>query len=458
MLVLPITTAPGCAEPPDDLVVLRRGLGEGIGAVAGDLAGHVLDVLDRDRYAEQQPLLAGALARVGLLRVDERPLGHHLAEGVQLRVEPPDPLEVQLDELARRHLARADELRQANDTREGKLVALHAARNLQRRRDLRPSPSMGRAAMVTGSPSGSSRASRSSSTGPRRRGRRWRPCRGAGACARTGAARRARRAPSASPEPPAAIEKRARPRPDRRAAPRPRALAARAQLRHARAAAGRAGGAAQLHRDEAAPEGERGGHRASRRRSPAGGGGSRTACSGVGGEAVVVKVRSAPLLAPPALEATTPVVVGGRGAQAVHGRRGGDRAVRSPRRCRSGAAVRGRGAVLEVVAGGRALRVHGAGQRRRLVRHRARRGRWRPSGRRRTRRRRCRCLPIVRGSPSRSNVPFCLVVARRRSSPTRPSGGSRPAAGLTKSGASPGCRRRRRRRPSPESDVVQRSS
>ena len=57
------------------------------------LAGDVDFVLDRDRHAEQRPLLAGLQPRLGLLGFEQRPLGEDLAEGVQLRVEALDPLQ-----------------------------------------------------------------------------------------------------------------------------------------------------------------------------------------------------------------------------------------------------------------------------------------------------------------------------------------------------------------------------
>ena len=74
---------------------------------------------------KQRPLVTGATASVGLLRVHERALVHDLAERVQLRVEPLDPLEVEDHELARRDLAAADQLRLAGHSCEGKFVAVH---------------------------------------------------------------------------------------------------------------------------------------------------------------------------------------------------------------------------------------------------------------------------------------------------------------------------------------------
>ena len=48
--------------------------------------------LTSDRDAEQRPLVAGAAAAGGLVGLRERALGEHDADGVQLRVDPLDPL------------------------------------------------------------------------------------------------------------------------------------------------------------------------------------------------------------------------------------------------------------------------------------------------------------------------------------------------------------------------------
>ena len=102
------------------------------GAHARGLAGDVLRVLDRDRDAEQGAVVAGAAAAVRLSGVGERALGHHGAKGVQLRVEPLDPGEAELDQLARGDLATANQLRLAHDAGEGELFRIHA-RNLSAR-------------------------------------------------------------------------------------------------------------------------------------------------------------------------------------------------------------------------------------------------------------------------------------------------------------------------------------
>ena len=70
-----------------------------VAAVAGDLARDVDVVLDRDRDAEQRPLLSPAPAPVGLIGLDQRLLGEDDAERVQPRVQPRDPRQEQLRQL-----------------------------------------------------------------------------------------------------------------------------------------------------------------------------------------------------------------------------------------------------------------------------------------------------------------------------------------------------------------------
>jgi len=72
----------------------------GVRAVGGDLAGNVDVVLDRYRHAQQRALAAGAATRVGLVGLQAHALGEDHAKGVQLSVEPGDPIEVDVDELA----------------------------------------------------------------------------------------------------------------------------------------------------------------------------------------------------------------------------------------------------------------------------------------------------------------------------------------------------------------------
>ena len=57
-----------------------RGHLEGVGAVGVDLPGDVDFVLDRDRHAEQRPLLPGPPPRLGLLGLQHRLLGEDHAE------------------------------------------------------------------------------------------------------------------------------------------------------------------------------------------------------------------------------------------------------------------------------------------------------------------------------------------------------------------------------------------
>jgi hypothetical protein len=90
--------------------------------VARDLSRRVLRVLDRHGDAQQRPLLARAAAGVGLVGVRQRALGHDDPEGVQLWLEQLDSLEVELDQLARRDLAGANQLRLPGDPREGQIV------------------------------------------------------------------------------------------------------------------------------------------------------------------------------------------------------------------------------------------------------------------------------------------------------------------------------------------------
>ena len=127
VFVLPMTIAPAARRRRTSSLSWVAGFRVGVGAPARDLARHVLDVLHGDRDAQERPVVAGPLAPVGLLSVDERPLRHHRPERVQLRVEPLDPLEIELDQLTRRHLAVADQLRLASHTGKCKLIALHRA-------------------------------------------------------------------------------------------------------------------------------------------------------------------------------------------------------------------------------------------------------------------------------------------------------------------------------------------
>jgi len=70
-----------------------------------DLAGDVDFVLDRDRHAEQRPVVPGAPPRLGLLGFQHRLVGENLAEGVQLRIEAIDPFQRLADQLGRADFA-----------------------------------------------------------------------------------------------------------------------------------------------------------------------------------------------------------------------------------------------------------------------------------------------------------------------------------------------------------------
>ena len=70
-----------------------------------DLPGYGDVVLDRDRDPGER-----AVRRRRVVGLGERLIGERRPEGVQARIERLDPAQVELDQLARRHLARADQL------------------------------------------------------------------------------------------------------------------------------------------------------------------------------------------------------------------------------------------------------------------------------------------------------------------------------------------------------------
>jgi hypothetical protein len=88
-----------------------------------DLAGDVDFVLDRDRHAEQRPFVAGAPPRLRLLGFEHRLGVEDLAEGVQLGVEPIDPLERLPHELRGTDLPFADHLRLPRHPRERNVIS-----------------------------------------------------------------------------------------------------------------------------------------------------------------------------------------------------------------------------------------------------------------------------------------------------------------------------------------------
>ena len=108
--VIPIGIGARRAQPADDLGVLARRLVDGPAPERVELSGDVELVLDRDRDAQQRRRLAGVQSRLGVLGLRQRLLAEHDPERVQSRVEPLDPLEVELHQLARRDLARAQQL------------------------------------------------------------------------------------------------------------------------------------------------------------------------------------------------------------------------------------------------------------------------------------------------------------------------------------------------------------
>ncbi len=76
------------------------------------------------------PLSGGrvrAAPAVGGVGRGERLLAEHDPEGVEPRVQPRDPLEVELGQLARRHLAVADQLGLAREAGEGEVGGVHGA-------------------------------------------------------------------------------------------------------------------------------------------------------------------------------------------------------------------------------------------------------------------------------------------------------------------------------------------
>jgi hypothetical protein len=123
---------PGCAQAAHDLGVARRRRSAGGGAATGRLAGHVDVVLDRDRHAEQRAPVTGPAARVGLIGFDQGPLGEHDTEGVHTAVDPGDAVEGGLRDLARRDLARGDQLGLASGAGVGQVGAVHLTQSPRR--------------------------------------------------------------------------------------------------------------------------------------------------------------------------------------------------------------------------------------------------------------------------------------------------------------------------------------
>ena len=123
--VLPMITAPAARTRRTISAVGGRRLAVGVRAERRHLAGHVDLFLDRDRHAQQRALAAGPPTRIGLIGFEQRALAEHDPEGVQLRVEPRDPLQIELHQLARGDLASGDQLGLAGDPGESELGRVH---------------------------------------------------------------------------------------------------------------------------------------------------------------------------------------------------------------------------------------------------------------------------------------------------------------------------------------------
>ncbi len=156
---------PRVAQPPHHLGVLAARAAVRRGAPGGRLTADVDVVLDRDRHAEHQALVARAAARVGLVGLGQRALGEHDPPGVQLRVEPGDPVEVGLHQLARRHVAGGDKTGLLGGSGEGEVCGVHDARE-----HYCPAPGWNRSRSPTScAPSRAARRARTPSGAPRAR-------------------------------------------------------------------------------------------------------------------------------------------------------------------------------------------------------------------------------------------------------------------------------------------------
>ena len=114
------------AQALDDLAVDRGG--RVVVAARAEPGRGPLDVdvvLDRDRHPVQRRGVTGGAASVGGVRLGERPVGEHLGEDVEARVEAFDPVEIEPDELTRGDLPLADQLRLARGACVRELLAVH---------------------------------------------------------------------------------------------------------------------------------------------------------------------------------------------------------------------------------------------------------------------------------------------------------------------------------------------
>ena len=82
-LVLPMITAPASRSRRTTSASARGGRLLGVGALGRHLAGDVDVVLDGDRHAQQRAPARRRGGGVGLVGLEQRPLGEHDAEGVQ---------------------------------------------------------------------------------------------------------------------------------------------------------------------------------------------------------------------------------------------------------------------------------------------------------------------------------------------------------------------------------------
>ena len=109
------------AQPADHLRVVGRRRRDRAAAAGREFTGDVDVVLDRDRDAQQRQPLAGveaALRGQGLLA---RGLGQHHAEAAQLRVQPRDAVQVDLEQRRRGDGGRGQHPRLFGGSREGQI-------------------------------------------------------------------------------------------------------------------------------------------------------------------------------------------------------------------------------------------------------------------------------------------------------------------------------------------------
>ena len=118
----------GGAQAPDDLGVGGRCRWLTAGAVRGDLAGNVDVVLDRDRHAQQRTPLSVLEALQCCVSLLECAFGAHGDERAQRRVQPLDPRQVELRQLARCHLTCLEQLAQPGDAGEREILVGARAR------------------------------------------------------------------------------------------------------------------------------------------------------------------------------------------------------------------------------------------------------------------------------------------------------------------------------------------